>query len=190
MPFAATMFAKHTLGQNTPVNQLLANGNVTVLDFSGFEATPFLQAELGLTLTKLMAPGLGLQGQLATGEAFTLYYFSDTAYRFIAATSAMQALLKLFNTFSVDYDIAYLVRDDLSVATLTGSSAFDSLVETFDLTPGLQLTDRQLCYGAQSGDVFVTALLAGEEKQFQLISQHEHLPKWQAHWQDKGFSLN
>ncbi|CCQ11284.1 putative orphan protein; putative enzyme [Pseudoalteromonas luteoviolacea B = ATCC 29581] len=190
MPFAATMFAKHTLGQNAAHNQLLTTGNLAVLDFSGFEATPFLQAELGLSLTRLMAPGLGLHGKLATGESFTLYYFSDTAYRFIANRSAIDALLQLFNTFAADYDLAYMVRDDLAVATLSGQAAFDSLVDTFDLTPGLQLTDIKLCYGAQSGDVFVTSLVAGEEKQFQLVSQAEQLPKWQQLWQDKGFVLN
>lgn len=190
MTFAPTMFAKHRQGIAPVVNSMVATKNLMVLDFSGFETTPFLNQVLGLNLNKLMAPGLGVKGQLVSGEVFAVYYFSETAYRFVVDINDVEQFKSLISQNEHDYDIELVVRDDLNVATLSGQQAFDTLIQSFELTPGLRLSDDQVCYGRQSGEVFVTALLVGDEQQYQLIAQHPTLEKWQGVLQQQGFSLN
>jgi aminomethyltransferase len=82
-----------------------------------------------------------------------------------------------------------VVRTDLATFTLKGDNAFDTLVEAFKLTPGLRLADAQLCYGAQSGDVFVTAVDQNNEQQFIVIAKTATIDKWQQYMQQQGFSV-
>ena len=71
----------------------------------------------------------------------------------------------------------------IAMFTGFGSSIFTLslgglLVDAFKLTPGLRLADAQLCYGAQSGDVFVTAVDQNNEQQFIVIAKTATLDKW------------
>jgi aminomethyltransferase len=184
------MFAKHRQGTTPAHNCMVATQSLTVLDFSGFEATPFLNQQMGLNLNKLMAPGLGIKGTLDSGAAFTVYYFSETAYRFVVESSAVTTLEQFVANHVEDYDIELVVRDDLAITTLSGSQAFDTLISSFELTPGLRLSDELVCYGRQSGEVFVTSLLEEGEQRYQLIAQQPTLDKWQAALQAQGFNLN
>ena len=81
------------------------------------------------------------------------------------------------------------MRTDLASFILSGSNAFDSIVEAFKLTPGLRLSDAQLCYGTQSGDVFITALNKNDQQQFVLVAKTPELQKWQEYMQAQGFAL-
>ncbi|NOU51499.1 hypothetical protein HG263_13260 [Pseudoalteromonas sp. JBTF-M23] len=190
MTFAPTMFAKHRQGTAPVVNTMVATQNLTVLDFSGFEATPFLNQQMGLNLNKLMAPGLGIQGQLDGGQQYSVYYFSETAYRFVVDADAVVILEQFVAKHVEDYDIELVVRDDLAITTLSGQQAFDTLISSFELTPGLRLSDELVCYGRQSGEVFVTSLLEEGEQRYQLIAQSPVINKWQATLQAQGFNLN
>jgi aminomethyltransferase len=76
------------------------------------------------------------------------------------------------------------------MSTLSGEQAFDTIIKQFALTPGLRLSDEQVCYGRQSGEVFVTALLNDDLQQYQLIAQADTLNKWHQQLQAQGFSLN
>ena len=82
-----------------------------------------------------------------------MYYFNETAFRFVLGKDASVQLQSLINEQQLRYDIDYVMRDDLATLTLSGEQAFDTLVDAFKLTPGLRLADAQLCYGAQSGEV-------------------------------------
>ncbi|MCF6435434.1 hypothetical protein [Pseudoalteromonas sp. MMG022] len=190
MTFAPTMFAKHRQGCTPAVNSMTMTQDLTVLDFSGFEATPFLNQQMGLNLNKLMAPGLGIQGKLDGGQSYCVYYFSETAYRFVVESSAVAILEQFVAAHVEDYDIELVVRDDLAITTVSGQQAFETLVNSFELTPGLRLSDEQVCYGRQSGEVFVTSLLEQGEQRYQLIAQLPTLNKWQATLQAQGFDLN
>ncbi|TMO60624.1 hypothetical protein [Pseudoalteromonas aurantia] len=190
MTFAPTMFAKHRQGTAPAANSMVATHNLVILDFSGFETTPFLNQVLGLNLNKLMAPGLGIKGQLVSGEYFAVYYFSETAYRFVVDVESVTSFKALIGQHEHDYDIELVVRDDLNVSTLSGQQAFDTLVSSFELTPGIRISDEQACYGRQSGEVFVTSLLESGEQQYQLIALKPTLEKWQGVLQQQGFSLN
>jgi aminomethyltransferase len=190
MTFSASMFAKHRQGTAPALNTLALDSAQLVLDFSGFETTPFLNQVLGINLNKLLAPGLGIKGQLASGAAFTVYYFSETAYRFVIDAAHADELQNLVEAHHSDYDIELVARNDLSMSTLSGELAFDTIIKQFALTPGLRLSDDQVCYGRQSGDVFVTALLNDDLQQYQLIAQTDTLNKWHQQLQAQGFSLN
>ncbi|MBQ4848392.1 hypothetical protein [Pseudoalteromonas sp. MMG005] len=190
MTFAPTMFAKHRQGTAPVANSMVATHSLVVLDFSGFETTPFLSQVLGLNLNKLIAPGLGVKGQLVSGEYFAIYYFSETAYRFVVNADAIASFKALIEQHDHEYDIELVVRDDLNINTLSGQHAFDTLVNSFALTPGLRLSDKQVCYGRQSGEVFVTSLLESGEQQYQLIALQSTLDKWQSVLGEQGFHLN
>ena len=45
------------------------------------------------------------------------------------------------------------------------------------------------CYGAQSGEVFITAIDNQATQQFQLVARQAELDKWQTHLQQLGFDL-
>ena len=62
-------------------------------------------------------------------------------------------------------------------------------VNAFKLTPGLRLSNAQLCYGAQSGDVFITAIDKNDEQHFVLVAKQQELQKWQSYMQAQGFAL-
>jgi len=190
MTFSASMFAKHRQGTAPALNTLALDSAQLVLDFSGFETTPFLNQVLGINLNKLLAPGLGVKGQLASGAAFTVYYFSETAYRFVIEQNHADELQNLVEAHHSDYDIELVARKDLSMSILSGEQAFDTIIKQFGLTPGLRLSDEQVCYGRQSGEVFVTSLLADDLQQYQLIAQTDTLNKWHQQLQEQGFSLN
>ncbi|TMP29273.1 hypothetical protein CWB99_02500 [Pseudoalteromonas rubra] len=182
------IFAKHRLGTVAAENRIFSPQDLVVLDFSGFETTPFLNQELGLNLNKLMAPGLGVQGQLAGAQSFAVYYFSETAYRFVLSEDAAQALTALVSKHDSDYDIELVRRSDLAITQLSGQAALETVLNSFSLTPGLQISDLQACYGKQSGDVFVTTLVQQGQQQYQLIANQESLSLWQARLAEQGFA--
>ena len=189
MSVTPIIFAKHRLGSIPTQNHYTPTTAVVVLDFSGFESTPFLSQILGLNLNKLMAPGLGVQGQLQGGEKFAIYYFSETAYRFVVSEAAAKELTALVEQHVSEFDIELVRRQDLLAATVTGEQAFERLIHDFALTPGLRISDKNACYGKQSGDVFITTLLVAEQQQYQLIAQASVLEKWQAALTGAGFKL-
>ncbi|MCG7563426.1 MULTISPECIES: hypothetical protein [Pseudoalteromonas] len=182
------IFAKHRQGTVAAENRLFSPQDLVVLDFSGFETTPFLNQELGLNLNKLMAPGLGVQGLLVGGQSFAVYYFSETAYRFVLSESAAQALSALVSKHDSDYDIELVRRSDLAIAQLSGQAALETVLNSFSLTPGLQISDELACYGKQSGDVFVTTLVQQGQQHYQLIANQESLSLWQARLVEQGFA--
>ncbi|WP_404340816.1 hypothetical protein [Pseudoalteromonas mariniglutinosa] len=194
MSFTSIMFACHSKAKTPVDNVLQANNDMAIIDFSGTEALTFLAANLGLDVNKLMTRGLGIKSSLDddlnSRFAFAVYYFSETAFRFVLSSEASLQLQALMNEQQLRYDIDYVLRDDLSVATLSGQHAFDTLIECFKLTPGLRLSDQQSCYGTQSGDVFITAIEHQLEQQFQLIAKAPELTKWQVHLQQRGFTLS
>ncbi|KNC67772.1 hypothetical protein [Pseudoalteromonas ardens] len=182
------IFAKHRQGTVAAENRLFSPQDLVVLDFSGFETTPFLNQELGLNLNKLMAPGLGVQGLLVGGHSFAVYYFSETAYRFVLSESAARALSALVSKHDSDYDIELVRRSDLAIAQLSGQAALETVLNSFSLTPGLQISDELACYGKQSGDVFVTTLVQQGQQHYQLIANQESLSLWQARLAEQGFA--
>ncbi|AOT06824.1 hypothetical protein [Pseudoalteromonas luteoviolacea] len=190
MTFSPIIFAKHRQGTVPAANAYRALAGQVVLDFSGFETTPFLNQELDINLNKLIAPGLGIQGSFANGHRYAVYYFSETAYRFILDQDAAHTLQALVDQHEQDYDIELMRRDDLAIAQLSGAAAFESLLTHFSLTPGLGISDLQACYGKQSGDVFITTLLQDGVQQHQLIAQPEPLSLWQKKLSDAGFCIN
>ena len=193
MTFNPIMFARHSNANSAVINALQANNSHVVIDFSGSEASVFLSAILGHDLTKLTVSGFGfkgtLDGDLNSDFSYAVYYFSETAFRFVLPVNASLQLQALINEQQLRYDIDFVVRTDLATFTLKGDNAFDTLVEAFKLTPGLRLADAQLCYGAQSGDVFVTAVDQNNEQQFIVIAKTATLDKWQQYMQQQGFSV-
>jgi hypothetical protein len=193
MTFSPIMFARHSNANSAVLNSLQANNEQVVIDFSGTEATVFLSTILGHDLTKLTTSGLGfigtLDGDLNSNYGYAVYYFSETAFRFVLPHQAGLQLQALMNEQQLRFDIDYVVRSDLATLSLSGSDAFDALVEAFKLTPGLRLSDSQLCYGAQSGEVFITALDKNQQQQFVLVAKASELKKWQQHLQKLGFTL-
>ncbi|HCV03735.1 hypothetical protein AAEU31_12665 [Pseudoalteromonas sp. SSMSWG5] len=193
MTFTPIMFARHSQAETPADNVLQANNDTAIMDFSGTEAIPFLTAILGLDINKLTASGLGLRSSLdddlTSSYAYALYYFNETAFRFVLGKDASVQLQSLINEQQLRYDIDYVMRDDLSALTLSGEQAFDALVDSFKLTPGLRLSDMRSCYGAQSGEVFITAIDNQATQQFQLVARQAELDKWQTHLQQLGFDL-
>ncbi|MBH0070472.1 MULTISPECIES: hypothetical protein [Pseudoalteromonas] len=193
MTFSPIMFARHSKANSAVINSLQASNNHVVIDFSGTEASVFLSNILGHDLTKLTASGLGLIGTLDgdfnSGYSYAVYCFSETAFRFILPHCASLQLQALINEQQLRYDIDYVMRTDLASFILSGSNAFDSIVEAFKLTPGLRLSDAQLCYGTQSGDVFITAINKNDQQQFVLVAKTPELQKWQEYMQAQGFAL-
>jgi len=193
MTFNPIMFARHSNANSAVTNALQTNNNHVVMDFSGTETSVFLSTILGLDLTKLTASGLGLKGTLDgdynSDYSFAVYYFSETAFRFLLPHNASLQLQALINEQQLRFDIDYVVRTDLASFILSGDNAFDTLVNAFKLTPGLRLSDAQLCYGAQSGDVFITAIDKNDEQHFVLIAKTPELQKWQSYMQAQGFAL-
>jgi aminomethyltransferase len=187
------MFAHHSNAKSAVVNALNTNNDDLVMDFSGTEASVFLSVILGLDLAKLTASGLGLKGTLDgdynADYSYAVYYFSETAFRFILKRSACNQLQALINEQQLRYDIEYVIRTDLTSFTLSGEHAFDALINAFKLTPGLRLSNSQLCYGAQSGEVFVTAIDKNDEQHFVLVAKQQELQKWQSYMQNQGFVL-
>ncbi|MBQ4811758.1 hypothetical protein A7985_13450 [Pseudoalteromonas luteoviolacea] len=190
MTFSPIIFAKHRQGTVPAQNAYRKLECQVVIDFSGFETTPFLNKELGINLNKLIAPGLGIQGVFANGDSYAVYYFSETAYRFVLGQEAANTLVALVAEHEHEYDIELMRRDDLMIGQICGQSAFDSLLTHFSLTPGLGISDLQACYGKQSGDVFVTTLLQDGVQQHQLIAQSKPLTVWQEKLSADGFSIN
>ncbi|ESP91734.1 MULTISPECIES: hypothetical protein [Pseudoalteromonas] len=190
MTFSPIIFAKHRQGTVPAKNAYSALAGQVVLDFSGFETTPFLNQELGINLNKLIAPGLGIQGTFANGHRYAVYYFSETAYRFILDQDAALTLQALVEQHEHEYDIELVRREDLVIAQLSGNAAFDSLLTNFSLTPGIGISDLQACYGKQSGDVFITTLLQDGVQQHQLIAQQDPLSAWQKKLSAEGFCVN
>ncbi|MBQ4832098.1 hypothetical protein J8L70_02475 [Pseudoalteromonas sp. MMG010] len=193
MTFNPIMFAHHSNVQSAVVNALHNNNDDIILDFSGSEASLFLSTILGHDLAKLTASGFGFKGTL-DGDyqslySYCVYYFSDTAYRFILKQAACHQLQALMNEQQLRFDIDYVVRSDLTTLTLSGNNAFNTLVDAFKLTPGIRLSNDKLCYGAQSGEVFVTAFAHNNEQQFLLAAKADDLQKWQQYLQNKGFDL-
>ena len=193
MTFSPIMFARHSKANSAVINSLQASNNHVVIDFSGTEASVFLSNILGHDLTKLTASGLGLIGTLDgdfnSDYSYAVYCFSETAFRFILPHCASLQLQALINEQQLRYDIDYVMRTDLASFILSGSNAFDSIVEAFKLTPGLRLSDAQLCYGTQSGDVFITAINKNDQQQFVLVAKTPELQKWQKYMQAQGFAL-
>jgi hypothetical protein len=193
MTFSPIMFARHSQLDAPQSNQLQGDKNAMVIDFSGTEAIPFLSAILGLELNKLTASGLGLKGSLDgdlnSTYSFALYYFSETAFRFVLHSDASEQLQSLISEQQLRYDIEFVVRHDLATLTLCGEQAFDTLVDVFKLTPGLRLSNENSCYGAQSGDVFITAIDKQAQQYFQLIAKAPVLVNWQAQLEQRGFVL-
>ncbi|WP_394191748.1 hypothetical protein [Pseudoalteromonas atlantica] len=193
MTFTPIMFARHSQLEAPQSNMLQADNNSVVIDFSGTEAIPFLTAILGLDLNKLTASGLGLKGtldgDLNSTYSFALYYFSETAFRFVLHSDASAQLQSLICEQQLRYDIEFVVRSDLAVLTLCGEQAFDTLIDAFKLTPGLRLSNATSCYGAQSGEVFITAIDKQSQQYFQLVAKTPALAKCQATLQQRGFDL-
>ena len=75
------------------------------------------------------------------------------------------------------------------IKKIMSKRAFDALVDSFKLTQGLRLSDMRSCYGAQSGEVFITAIDNQATQQFQLVARQAELDKWQTHLQQLGFDL-
>ena len=194
MTFTPIMFARHSQIDAPQSNILQADNNSVAIDFSGTEAIPFLTTILGLDLNKLTASGLGLKGtldgDLNSSYSFTLYYFSETAFRFVLHTDASAQLQSLICEQQLRYDIEFVVRNDLATLTLSGEHAFDVLVDAFKLTPGLRLSDATSCYGAQSGEVFITAIDKQSQQYFQLVAKLPELEKWQTYLQQRGFAMS
>jgi hypothetical protein len=193
MTFNPIMFARHSNANNAVINSLQANNEQVVIDFSGTEASVFLSSILGHDLTKFTATGLGLKGSLdgdlTSDYSYAVYYFSETAFRFVLAHKASLQLQALMNEQQLRFDIDYVIRTDLNSFTLSGDNAFDTLINAFKLTPGLRLSDSQLCYGAQSGEVFITAIDNNDEQHFVLIAKAPALQEWQSYMQMHGFTL-
>ena len=146
MTFNPIMFARHSNASSAVTNALQTNNNHVVMDFSGTETSVFLSTILGLDLTKLTASGLGLKGTLDgdynSDYSFAVYYFSETAFRFVLPHNASLQLQALINEQQLRFDIDYVVRTDLASFILSGDNAFDTLVNAFKLTPGLHLSIR------------------------------------------------
>ncbi|NNG41896.1 hypothetical protein HJP15_02885 [Pseudoalteromonas sp. NEC-BIFX-2020_002] len=194
MTFTPIMFARHSQVDVPDSNLLEANTNNMVIDFSGTEAIPFLTTILGLDINKLTASGLGikgtLDGDLNSTYSFALYYFSETAFRFVLHSDGATQLQALISEQQLRYDIEFVIRKELATLLLCGEHAFDALIEAFKLTPGLRLSDVNSCYGAQSGDVFITAIEKQSQQYFQLVAKAPELAKWQAHLQQRGFDMS
>ncbi|MEL0639926.1 hypothetical protein V6260_04810 [Pseudoalteromonas aliena] len=193
MTFNPIMFARHSNAANAATNCITTNSSTAIVDFSGSEASIFLSTILGINLTKLTASGFGLRGtlddDLYSEHSYCVYYFSETAFRFVLPHKASLQLKSLINEQQLRFDIDYVIRTDLSTFTLSGNNAFDALIDAFKLTPGLRLSNPQLCYGAQSGDVFITAIDKNDEQHFVLVAKQQELQKWQQHLQAQGFAL-
>lgn len=191
MTFTPIMFARHSHAQHAENNKFQLNTDMAVMDFSGTEAMPFLSAILGLDINKLTASGLGIKGTLndETDSEFSyaVYFFSETAFRFIMPLKASAQLQALINEQQLRFDIDYVMRSDLSIMTLCGEQAFDAIVNTFKLTAGLRLSNPLSCYGAQSGAVFITATERQSQQYFQLVAKAPELEKWQTYLQQQGF---
>lgn len=191
MTFTPIMFARHSQTQHAQNNAFELNTDMAVMDFSGTEAIPFLTAVLGLDINKLTASGLGIKGTLNddidSEFGYAVYFFSETAFRFVLQVKASEQLQALINEQQLRFDIDYVVRSDLHVMTLSGEQAFDAIVDAFELTAGLRLSNPLSCYGAQSGDVFVTAVATKSQQCFQLVAKAPELKKWQAYLQQQGF---
>lgn len=194
MTFTPIMFARHSHIEVPDSNMLQLNTSTVVIDFSGTEAIPFLSTILGLDLNKLTASGLGLKGSLDgdlnSTYSYALYYFSATAFRFVLHTDAATQLQALISEQQLRYDIEFVTRTDLATLTLSGEHAFDALVDAFKLTPGLRLSDTNSCYGAQSGEVFITAIGKQSKQYFQLVAKLPELTKWQTYLQQRGFDMS
>ena len=188
------MFARHSQLDAPQSNMLQAENNSVVIDFSGTEAIPFLTTILGLDLNKLTASGLGIKGtlddDLNSTYSFALYYFSETAFRFVLHSDGAAQLQALISEQQLRYDVEFVIRTDLATLTLSGEQAFDALVNAFKLTPGLRLSDANSCYGAQSGEVFITAIEKQSQQYFQLLAKAPELTKWQMYLQQHGFELS
>ncbi len=188
------MFARHSQLDAPQSNMLQAENNSVVIDFSGTEAIPFLTTILGLDLNKLTASGLGIKGtlddDLNSTYSFALYYFSETAFRFVLHSDGAAQLQALISEQQLRYDVEFVIRTDLATLTLSGEQAFDALVNAFKLTPGLRLSDANSCYGAQSGEVFITAIEKQSQQYFQLLAKAPELTKWQVYLQQHGFDLS
>lgn len=187
------MFARHSNANSAATNALQANNDDVVMDFSGSEASVFLNTILGHNLKKLTASGLGLKGtlndDLNSDYSYAVYYFSETAFRFVLPRRASIQLQSLINEQQRRFDIDYVIRTDLATFTLSGENAFEALVNAFKLTPGLRLSDTLLCYGAQSGEVFITAIDKNNEQYFVLVAKAPELQKWQRYMQGQGFTV-
>ena len=194
MTFTPIMFARHSQLDAPQSNMLQAENNSVVIDFSGTEAIPFLTTILGLDLNKLTASGLGIKGtlddDLNSTYSFALYYFSETAFRFVLHSDGAAQLQALISEQQLRYDVEFVIRTDLATLTLSGEQAFDALVNAFKLTPGLRLSDANSCYGAQSGEVFITAIEKQSQQYFQLLAKAPELTKWQMYLQQHGFELS
>lgn len=194
MTFSPIMFARHSLAQHAENNAFEFNTEMAVMDFSGTEALLFLTSILGLDISKLTASGLGVKGSLDgdidSDFAYSVYFFSETAFRFILPAQASKQLQSLINEQQLRFDIDYVMRSDLNVMTLCGEQAFDAIVDAFKLTPGLRLSNSLSCYGAQSGAVFVTAVTTQLKQYFQLVAKNPELEKWQAYLQQQGFDTS
>ncbi|BDF93449.1 MULTISPECIES: hypothetical protein [Pseudoalteromonas] len=194
MTFTPIMFARHSQLDAPQSNMLQAENNSVVIDFSGTEAIPFLTTILGLDLNKLTASGLGIKGtlddDLNSTYSFALYYFSETAFRFVLHSDGAAQLQALISEQQLRYDVEFVIRTDLATLTLSGEQAFDALVNAFKLTPGLRLSDANSCYGAQSGEVFITAIEKQSQQYFQLLAKAPELTKWQVYLQQHGFDLS
>ncbi|MGS0497613.1 hypothetical protein ACU8V4_10600 [Pseudoalteromonas mariniglutinosa] len=194
MTFTPIMFARHSQLDAPQSNMLQAENNSVVIDFSGTEAIPFLTTILGLDLNKLTASGLGIKGtlddDLNSTYSFALYYFSETAFRFVLHGDGAAQLQALISEQQLRYDVEFVIRTDLATLTLSGEQAFDALVNAFKLTPGLRLSDANSCYGAQSGEVFITAIEKQSQQYFQLLAKAPELTKWQVYLQQHGFDLS
>ena len=194
MTFTPIMFARHSQIEVPQSNTMQDDKISVVIDFSGTEAIPFLTTILGLDLNKLTASGLGLKGtldgDLNSNYSFALYYFSATAFRFVLHNDGAAQLQALISEQQLRYDIEFVVRSDLAALTLSGERAFDALVDAFKLTPGLRLSDATSCYGAQSGEVFITAINKQSQQYFQLVAKAAELTKWQMNLQQRGFAMS
>lgn len=194
MTFTPIMFARHSQIDAPQSNTLQADNNSVAIDFSGTEAIPFLTTILGLDLNKLTASGLGLKGtldgDLNSTYSYALYYFSATAFRFVLHSDGAAQLQALISEQQLRYDIEFVVRSDLATLTLSGEHAFDVLVDAFKLTPGLRLSDATSCYGAQSGEVFITAIDKQSTQYFQLVAKLPELEKWQTYLKQRGFAMS
>jgi len=162
--------------------------HMVVLDFEGKDVTPFLQYLLANDVNKLKDSGKALYSAMLNDHGgiiddLIVYYLSNGLYRMVvnAATrdKNLEWINKQLSDSSLDFDVEFTERDDLSMIAVQGPNAREKVHQVLKHEEVELVSNLKPFFGSEVGKLFIARTgYTGEDGYEILVPSKDVISLW------------